>query len=95
MADLDPDVSRATACALGRLGRPEARAALLGLLRDAPSAEVIDAITPIADEECVILLGRIARTVPDLADAAREALEAIDHPRAAQILVHLQTSGDQ
>jgi HEAT repeat protein len=35
--DLDLNVSRAAACALGRLGRPEARAALLGLLREQPS----------------------------------------------------------
>jgi hypothetical protein len=89
MGDLDLDVSRAAACALGRLGRPEARAALVGLLRDAPSADVIDAIIAVADEECVILLGRIARTVPDLADAACDALEAIDHPRAAQVLTSI------
>jgi hypothetical protein len=86
MGDLDSDVRHAAACALGRLGRPEARAALTGLLRDAPSRAVINAITAVADEECVILLARIARTVPDLADAAREALEAVDHPRVAQVL---------
>jgi hypothetical protein len=27
--------------------------------------------------------------VPDLADAAREALKAIDHPRAAQVLASI------
>ena len=68
---------------------PEARAALTRLLREQPSGPVIEAITAVADEECVILLGRIARTVLDLADAAREALEAIDHPRAAQVLASI------
>ena len=92
MGDLDPDVRHAAACALGRLGRTEARAALVGLLRDAPSADVIDAIIAVADEECVILLGRIARTVPDLADAACDALEAINHPRAAQMLARSKRS---
>jgi HEAT repeat protein len=89
MEDLDTDVCSAVACALGRLGQPEARAALIQLLREQPSEAVIEAITAIADEECVILLGRIARTLPDLADAAREALEAIDHPRAAQVLARI------
>jgi hypothetical protein len=34
----------------------------------------------------MILLGRLARTAPDLADAAIDALESIDHPRASAIL---------
>jgi hypothetical protein len=71
------------------MGRREATAPLARLLRDAPSAEVIDATHVVADEDCVILLGRIARERPALAAAAREALEAIDHPRARQILAGL------
>jgi sirohydrochlorin ferrochelatase len=95
MGDLDPDVRHAAASALGRLGRPETRAALIQRLRERPSPAVIEAITAVADKECVILLGRIARILPDLANAARKALEAIEHPRAAQILLHLQTSGNR
>jgi hypothetical protein len=68
------------------MGRREARQALGRLLRDAPSAEVIDAIPAIADEDCIILLGRLLRTQPGLAGAARDALEMIDHPRARQIV---------
>ena len=56
--------------ALGRLGRNDARPMLLQLLQQAPSAAVIDAISAIADEECLVILGRIARTRPDLVDAA-------------------------
>lgn len=48
------------ACALGRMGRSDARPMLLRLLRQAPSAAVIDAISAIADEECLVILGRIA-----------------------------------
>jgi hypothetical protein len=84
--DPDREVAVAAWCALGRMGRAEARAALSQRLRDAPSTEVIDAIAAIADEEALVLLGRIARTRPSLADAAIEALEASDHARARQIL---------
>ncbi|MGH6898455.1 MAG: HEAT repeat domain-containing protein [Geminicoccaceae bacterium] len=83
--DSDGNVRVAAFCALGRLGSREARPALTRLLRDAPSLEIIEAMPRIADEDCVILLGRIVRTQPALADAARDALEMIDHPRARQI----------
>jgi hypothetical protein len=33
---------------------------------------VIDAISAIADEKCLVILGRIAWTRPDLVDAALE-----------------------
>lgn len=93
LLDLQDDVAAgvraAAACALGRLGRREALPALIGLLRQAPSPDVIEAVTPIADEDCVVLLARLARTRPDLADAALDALEAIDHPRAAPLLGRL------
>lgn len=86
MADSEADVRCAAACALGRFGRPEARAPLAALLRDRPTAVVIEAIAAVADEACIILLGRIARSVPELTEAARDALEGIEHPRAAQVL---------
>jgi hypothetical protein len=84
--DRDSKVSVAALCALGRLGRPEARVALAHVLRRAPSPEVIDAIAGIADEDCAIILGRIVRTQPALAAAALDALELIDHPRARQVV---------
>ncbi|MCW5699778.1 MAG: HEAT repeat domain-containing protein [Rhodospirillales bacterium] len=87
--DLQGDVSTAAACALGRSGRPEARPALIQRLRETPSPEVIDAAVPIADEECVVLLARIVRTAPGLSVAALEALDAVDHPRAAPVLAAL------
>ena len=84
--DLNEAVQRAASCALGRLGRPEARPPLLRLLREAPAPDVIDAIACVADEECVVLLGRIARSAPDLADAALAALQTIEHPRAERAI---------
>jgi hypothetical protein len=48
---------------------------------------VIEAVPPIADEECVVLLGRLVRSAaPELAAAARDALDATEHPRAARLL---------
>jgi uncharacterized protein YjbI with pentapeptide repeats len=89
--DLHPYVAMAAACALGRLGRSEARPLLVHLLREEPSAELIDAIAPIADEECIVLLGRAARTRPDLSEAVLDALDAIDHPRAEKIAGQIRT----
>jgi HEAT repeat protein len=85
LGDLNQEVARSAACALGRMGRIEGRPVLLKLLRAQPSEEVIDAVSSLADEECIIQLGRIARTEPALADAALEALEGTDHPRADAI----------
>ena len=83
--DLDRRVAISAASALGRMGRIEARPILKGLLRDDPSEDVIDAVSSIADEECAVLLGRIARSRPVLADAALISLENIDAARAASI----------
>lgn len=78
-------VASSAACALGRLGRSDARPALKKLLREEPSRDVVESMSAIADEECMVLLGRLARTTPHLADAAVDALESIDHPRASAI----------
>ena len=83
--DADRVVAREAACALGRMARGEARPSLLRLLREAPSAAVIDSITAVADEECLVILGRIARTRPVLADAALVALDSIGSSRAVKI----------
>ena len=83
--DLNQTVARSAACALGQMGRIEARPTLASLLRKEPSEEVIDAVSSVADEECIVLLGRIARSTPDLSDLALNTLESIDHHRARAI----------
>src|SRR5712691_1567358 len=88
--DLDDRVARSAACALGRMGKAEARAMLVRLLREEPSDEVIAAVSLIADEERIVLLGRIARTTRDLADCALDALDGIDHPRAISLVTGLR-----
>ena len=55
---------------------------LARLLHDQPTEEVIDAVSSVADEDCIVQLGRIARTNPELSAAAVNALDAIDNPRA-------------
>jgi hypothetical protein len=91
----DKIVARSAACALGTMGRAEARPMIKNLLRHAPSPDVIEAAVSIADEECVVLLGRIARTTPALADSALDALESIDHPRAGTIAASVRAARGQ
>jgi HEAT repeats len=95
--DLDQRVATSAASALGRMGRVEARPILKSLLRDDPSEDAIDAVSSIADEECAVLLGRIARSRSVLADAALISLENTDHVRsvaiAAAIRLSRQSSG--
>jgi hypothetical protein len=83
--DLHRPVAVAAACALGRAGRTEARPILTRLLREEPTEEVIDAVSAVADEDCIVQLGRIARSRPVLAGAANDALDAIDDPRAKTV----------
>jgi HEAT repeats len=92
LGDLHVDVSRAAACALARLRRPEARLMLLRLLCQEPSAEIIDAAASLGDEECLVLLGRIGRARSDLADAVLAALDEIEAPRATAIAASVRRS---
>jgi len=87
--DLQRPVRMAAACTLGLMGRNEVRPLLARYLREEPSAQLIDAVAPVADEECIILLGRIGRTMPALSAAALDALDSIDHPRASRIAAEI------
>jgi hypothetical protein len=84
--DLNGPVTAAAACALRRAARIEARPMLARLLHEEPTIEVIDAIAAVADENCTVQLGRIARTMPALSAAAVDALDAIDSPRAKLVV---------
>ena len=89
--DLNEEVRNAAACALGCMGNRDVLPLLSRMLRDAPSIAVIDAVSRVADEDCIILLGRILKSEHSLSVAAREALDAMDHPRAAQIIGNART----
>lgn len=94
LVDVDKNVRVSAACALGRFGRQEARGPLKNLLRKAPTALIVEAIAPVADEECIVILGRLARTDGNLANAALNALSDIDHPAAVKICAMLPEKGD-
>ena len=83
--DLDKAVARAAACALGQMGRAEARPMLRHLLSAAPTEDVIEAVASIADDECVVLLARIARTSSALSEKALECLDSMDNARASPL----------
>jgi len=88
--DLTVAVAMGAACALGRMGRAEARPALLRALRQGAGAETIEAAAFVADEDIVVALGRIARQDPALRDVALAALEDIDTPRALALLARIR-----
>ena len=81
--DPDGEVSAAAACALGRMGRVEARIHLKRYLTERPSGRVVEAVAGVADDEAIVLLARVGRARPDLALSIISALEEIDNARAA------------
>ena len=83
LGDLDDEVSTAAACALGRMGRVEARSHLKRCLNERPSPRVIEAVAGVADEEVVVFLARIGRARPELTASILSALDEIDCSRAA------------
>jgi HEAT repeat protein len=88
--DLHREVAIAAALALGRIGCVEARPLLLGLLRREPSAEIVDALARIADEEVIVTFGRVARAMPDLAPPILDALDQLGDFRAARVAAALR-----
>lgn len=84
--DLHREVSREAAIALGMMGRPEARASLIRLVKDGPSPETIDALLAIGDDECLVALGRVADVWPDLRHLIVQALAVSDNRLAMTIV---------
>jgi hypothetical protein len=83
LGDLDRDVSTAAACALGRMGRVEARIYLKRHLAETPSPGVIEALAGVADDDAIVLLARVGRVRPDLSVPILSALDEIDNVKAA------------
>jgi len=88
--DLRPEVANAAAIALGRIGRIEGRPLLMSLLRREPSAEIIEALASIANEEVIVTFSRVARAMPDLARPVLDTLDQLEDPRAAKVAAALR-----
>jgi hypothetical protein len=83
LGDLDREVSTAATCALGRMGRVEARNYLKRHLAERPSPGAIEALAGVADDEAIVLLARVGRVRPELSVSILSALDEIDNVRAA------------
>ena len=88
--DPDGEVSAAAACALGRMGRVEARVHLKRFLTERPSGRVVEAVAGLADDEAIVLLARVGRARPELAPLIISTLEEIDNPRAESAALGLR-----
>ncbi len=93
---LDPDgaVRRAAAVTLGRQGDRAARDFLLDALRNEPSADVIDAIAGIPDDEIVVELARCAAAQPIFRAEILSVLTEMDDPVSARVAQRLTLNGD-
>lgn len=83
-------VRTAAACALGELGRIEARPNLLDLLKTSPSEAVIQAAANVANDPIVVELGKLARHQPRFRQPVAEALEDCTLEVAAKIRRNLE-----
>jgi hypothetical protein len=85
LTDLHGPVVHTAALALGRLGRREGHAVLVGLVHTAPSKEVVGALAGIAEDDDWVRLGQTALRVPELAEVVLEVLEESEEPRALAV----------
>jgi hypothetical protein len=88
--DRHGEVRTAAACALARMGRREGRLVLVAALGDNPTAELVDALASIADEDIIVVLGRLADRRPELSAVVVAALEDLGEPKAEKVLDRLR-----
>ena len=85
LTDLHPSVADAAACALGRSGRHEAHGRLLKSVVQVPTVELILAVAVVADDDDVVLLGRLAVSHPSFRGPILSALDGMETERAAVV----------
>ena len=64
LGDTQPAVRRAAAIVLGQFGHAAAKVTLLNELRRAPTGDIVEALSAIADDDIVVHLGRCAAAHP-------------------------------
>ena len=95
MIDLLDDLNQAVAMSRvspGTNGKDRSLPIIVGLLREEPSEEVIDAVSPWPMRNASFCLAALPMQ-PALSDAALNALESIDHHRASAIAIAIRGQG--
>ena len=89
---LEP-IRRSAAVALGNRGDARAMTTLVGELARNPSAEVIEALAMISDDDVIVHLGRCAERHPALAGIVVEILNDMEGVRAERLARRLEAKG--
>jgi HEAT repeat protein len=89
----EDDLYGQAAAHLGRIGRPEARQALLDAMSREPTAHAVSALGSYPDAEVAAVL-RVAADTTELRVAAIDALERMYHPSGSGALATLVADGD-
>ena len=92
LTDPSPAVRRLAAIAMGMRGDAEAREPLVDELERNPTAEVIEALSVIGDDDAIVHLGRCAANRPALAESVIAALHDVESTKAERLVSRLEAA---
>ena len=92
LTDPSPAVRRLAAIALGVRGDAAAREHLVEELERNPTAEAIEALAGIGDEDAIVHLGRCAERHPALAKSVLDALRDLESEKAERMVRRLEAA---
>ena len=92
LTDPSPGVRRLAAIAIGMRGDAEARERLVDELERNPTAEVIEALAGIGDDDAIVHLGRCAENHSALAEKVLDALRDMESAKAERLVQRLETA---
>ena len=90
LTDPSPAVRRLAAIAMGMRGDAAARERLVEELERNPTAEVIEALAGVGDDDAIVHLGRCAERYPALAESVLEALRDMESAKAERLVRRLE-----